>query len=245
MIRAPFVGRITRRDVNVGDAITVSTPIFDIAQDAESAPEIFVRYEVPESEIGNVSIGDTVSLVRTVEPLRTYSAHVERIAPAVDPTSRGVVVEAVINANDAANIPVGSSVRVSTTAGIPLLTIPTSSVRQDTDGTTYTYAVENNSMVKKTVKTSRTIGDQVAILSGLSANDSIIVDFGGMPPAVGMQVSPYLMSALDMSGSGSVGGFDAGEHASMIKDGKMMDMSEPMDDKTGSMDSMSGMNIPK
>ena len=248
IIRAPFSGKITRRNVNVGEAVTVSSPIFDIIQDGNSAPEVFVRYEVPESEIGGVRIGDAVSLSRVVEPLRVYTARVQRIAPAVDPTTRSVVVEAVVDTHDVENIPIGSSVRISVTSGTPLLMIPTVTVRQDTDGSTYVYVVESGRMAKKIVKTSRVLGDQITVLSGLATDDSVIVDDGGMPPAVGMAATTYLMSSLGTLSPSSTGAFDLGEHAGHhMKAGEVMDMSKPMDgmDMSGSTDSMSGMDMIK
>ncbi len=248
IVRAPFSGKITRRNVNIGEAVSISSPIFDIVEDSSMAPEVFVRYEVPESEIGSVHIDDTVNLSRVAEPLRTYTAHVQRIAPAVDPTTRSVVVEAVIDTKDVENIPVGSSVRISVTSGAPLLMIPTATVRQDTDGSTFVYVVEHGVMAKKIVKTSRVLGDQITVLSGLTTDDSIIVDDGGMPPAVGMAATTYLASPIGTSSPRSTGAFDLGEHAGHhMKAGEVMDMSKPMDgtDMSGSTDSMSGMDMAK
>jgi RND family efflux transporter MFP subunit len=179
-IKAPFSGKITKRYINVGESIAMSSPVFDIVQDGtKNEANIFVRFEVPESEFSHIKMGQEISFFRTIEPLKKYTAIVQRIAPAINTTTKGVIIEATVKGIQSESILIGSSIRVSVmNTGDVLLSIPTKTVQQDEQGNMYVWKVLKDTIQKQIIQTSRTYGDQVFVNEGLKIGTKVIVDNG-------------------------------------------------------------------
>lgn len=84
-VRAPFDGKITRRYVNAGESVSMSSPFYDIVGTAlkKQAPKTFVRFEIPETDLLDAAIDKEVRFYRTSEPLRKLTAKIARVSPAV------------------------------------------------------------------------------------------------------------------------------------------------------------------
>lgn len=84
-VRAPFDGKITRRYVNAGESVAMSSPFYDIVgtSSKKQAPKTFVRFEIPETDLLDATIDKEVRFYRTAEPLRKLTAKIARVSPAV------------------------------------------------------------------------------------------------------------------------------------------------------------------
>lgn len=87
VVRAPFAGRILKRHVDVGATVSDGTAVYDLA-DLEP---LYADINVPEQQVSKLSLGQRVRLTTDVESL-VVEARIERIAPAVDPSTGTVKV---------------------------------------------------------------------------------------------------------------------------------------------------------
>jgi RND family efflux transporter MFP subunit len=87
IIRATFSGRVLVRHLDVGATVNDGTPVYDIA---DLSP-LYVDVQVPERQVALLAPGQTVRLM-TDDDSASGEAAIERIAPAVDPTTGTVKV---------------------------------------------------------------------------------------------------------------------------------------------------------
>lgn len=154
----------------------MGTPLYDIigTDSKKSAPKSFVRFEIPETDLGDATIGKEVRFYKTAEPLRKLVAKIARVSPAVGSASKGVIIEAEF-AENTKNIPIGSTVRVEMEKAGNMLLIPSSSVVQYDNGDLSVFTIDSKEIVRsKPVSTERTVGLEVYISSGVVKNDRII-----------------------------------------------------------------------
>lgn len=87
VVRAPFSGQILKRHIDVGASVSDGTPVYDLAD----LDPLFADVNVPERQVAKLVRGQTVRLTPDTTG-GTIAAHIERIAPAVDPTTGTVKV---------------------------------------------------------------------------------------------------------------------------------------------------------
>ncbi|HXV74948.1 MAG TPA: efflux RND transporter periplasmic adaptor subunit [Candidatus Polarisedimenticolaceae bacterium] len=87
VIRATFAGQVLTRHLDPGATVADGTPVYDIAD----LDPLYADIQVPERQIEQLLPGQTVRLLNeTDQPVA--EASIERIAPAVDPTTGTVKV---------------------------------------------------------------------------------------------------------------------------------------------------------
>jgi RND family efflux transporter MFP subunit len=87
VIKATFSGRVILRHLDVGATVNDGTPVYDIA---DLSP-LYVDVQVPERQVAQLAPGQTVRLM-TDDEQASGEAQIERIAPAVDPSTGTVKV---------------------------------------------------------------------------------------------------------------------------------------------------------
>lgn len=213
-IKAQFSGKITKRYVNIWDAIDMSTPVFDIVDGKkEKESNIFVRFEIPESEFNSVSLWQEISFFKTIEPEKKYSANIQRISPAINKTTKWVIVEAIVNGKQDEKILIWSSIRVNIKSTHPLYTIPVKTIKQDENGDTYVLKVLKNKVEKQIVKTGRVYGENIFVTEWLKIWTKIIVEDGGMNLEVWLPVKYTFVNTIKLDANPENWLID--EHAAM------------------------------
>lgn len=175
-VTAPFTGKITKRYVNAWESISMSTPLFDIVDISTKSEALnsFVRFEIPESDILEVTTWKEVRFYRTAEPLRKLNAKIIRVSPAIGSLTKWFIVEAEIVENTQ-NLPVGSTIRVEMEKSGNMLLVPVASVVQSDDGNLSIFTIDIQNIVhSKFVSTERTVWLDVYISSGITKDDRII-----------------------------------------------------------------------
>src|SRR5262249_47352403 len=90
LVKAPFEGVITLRNVDVGALVsTGNTLLYRIAQTGNL--RTFVN--VPQADAGSIHVGQTAALTVSNFPGREFRGTVTRAANALDPASRTMLVE--------------------------------------------------------------------------------------------------------------------------------------------------------
>ena len=105
VIRATFAGRILVRHVDVGATVSDGTAVYDVA---DLAP-LYADVQIPERQVARLQPGQMVRLL-TNEDETSLDAVIERIAPAVDPTTGTIKITLAIRS--AGSLRPGSFVRV-------------------------------------------------------------------------------------------------------------------------------------
>ncbi|WP_028021895.1 efflux RND transporter periplasmic adaptor subunit [Enterovibrio calviensis] len=95
-IKAPFNGLLGIRNVNLGQYVSVGTDLVRL----EDLSVMRVRFSVPQAELGNISIGQAISLTVEAYPDRTYKGAINAIEPVVSNQTGLVMVQAELPNDD-------------------------------------------------------------------------------------------------------------------------------------------------
>lgn len=168
-IVAPFNGVITRKYADVGDLATPGKPLLEM----EDPAALRFETDVPEAAIGRLKVGDQLE-VRAQNVTNTLSATVAEIAPAADPASRTFLVK--LDLPQAPGLRSGQFGRVAVpVADVNALRIPITALV--IRGQLEMVFVETNRQAQmRLVKTGKHLGNEVELVSGLDAGESVVVD---------------------------------------------------------------------
>ncbi len=166
---APFDGTITRQHADVGDLATPGKPVLEI-QDERA---LRLEADVPESVIGKITLGNKLP-VRIPALDTTFEGVVSEIAPAADPVSCTFLVK--LDLPSAPNLRAGQFGRVAMPAGeTSALRAPASAVAQRGQMEIVFVAADGHAQMRL-VKTGKRVGNEVEVVSGLSAGESVVLD---------------------------------------------------------------------
>jgi RND family efflux transporter MFP subunit len=166
---APFDGVVTKKWADVGDLAAPGKPLVSI----EDTSTLQLAADVPEAIASHVLPGATlqVHINAATGPL---TGTVAEIAPAADPISRTSRVT--LDLPRKPGLRSGQFARLRVPIGQSnSLRVPATAVVQRGQ-LELVFAVVNQSAQLRLVKTGKRIGDQVEILSGLDAGESVIID---------------------------------------------------------------------
>lgn len=98
LLRSPISGMVVDRQVNLGQEVRpdLQNPLFVVTD----LSRLWVYADVPEKSLGNIHVGQTVSLETDAYPEQKFQAKVERIGMVVDPSTRRVQVRCTISNQD-------------------------------------------------------------------------------------------------------------------------------------------------
>jgi multidrug efflux pump subunit AcrA (membrane-fusion protein) len=170
-IKAPFSGSITKRLASLGEYLAVNSPVVQVVRQHP----LRVRLEVPERSAAKVRPGQRIDLSFEASPAKP-SGRVVRLSPSIEAQNRSLTVEGEIPNADGALKP-GSFVEavITVNAGARGIAAPAKSVVTFA-GVERMFVVSNGMLDERLVKTGRTLGDRVEIVSGLQPGDSLVVD---------------------------------------------------------------------
>jgi RND family efflux transporter MFP subunit len=172
---APFDGVITRRFVELGSlAASDRAPLFEVAQ----IGQLKIAIDVPQWMAADVSVGQEVKVVTAPRTSSAVIAHVTRTSGALDPSTRTLRAEVVIEANRTllpnAFVEVSFSVERSERS----MVVPSSAVVARADGPRV-YVAKNGTVTAASVVVARDLGRSVELNSGVEVGDRLVVN----PPA--------------------------------------------------------------
>jgi RND family efflux transporter MFP subunit len=168
-IVAPFDGVITRKLADVGDLAMPGKTLLQM----ENPGVLRLEADVPEALIGNLKLGDKLS-VRVATVAGDIEGIVAELSPAADPNSRTFLVK--LDLPDTSGLRSGQFGRVAAPAGeVHSIRVPTSAVVQRGQMEMVFVAGQDRAQLRL-VKTGRHVGDEVEIVSGLNSGESIVTD---------------------------------------------------------------------
>ena len=174
-VRAPFAGVLGIRQISPGTLVTASTVIATL----DDIDRMHVDFQVPESQLALVHVGDKVSGAAAAFPGERFEGEVATIDSRIDETTRAVTVRAdFANADHRLRPGMLLDVRLYQPARQALV-IPEIAVVQ-VGRESFVYRVKADASVERAdVRTGERRDGKVEILEGLSAGERIVVDGTG------------------------------------------------------------------
>jgi RND family efflux transporter MFP subunit len=192
LVKAPFDGVITLRNVDVGALVSTSnTLLYRIAQ--TGALRTYVN--VPQTYVNSVHVGQAATVNVAHLPGRSFSGKVARMANALDPSTRTMLVEVAVPNGDGALFPgTYAEVDLSGPRANPPLVVPAAAVIFRSDGAQLAVVQPDGTLHLQKVAVGRDYGDRVEVLQGV-ADGTMIVAAPGDAVREGVRVIPVTTDA--------------------------------------------------
>ena len=186
VIRAPFSGQVKERTVVAGQNLRVQTPVMVIVR----VDPLRVRLKVPEKVAAWISIGQAVRVEVEAFPGKAFTGTVARMSPSVDAQTRTLEVEALLNNADGRLKPgFFAKATIASNQVDSALMVPEAAVRY-LFGVYKIFTVRDNKLHEQEVKLGERSGDDVEIVLGLTAKDTIAIAPEGQELREGSPVEP-------------------------------------------------------
>ena len=165
-ISAPTTGTVVEKHADVGDLASPGTPLVTI----HDPSQLRLEASVQENLAPKIAVGDTVKV--KIDALnKFFEGPVEEMAPAADPLSRSFLVKVTLPEDK--DLKPGMFGRLLFPGGkTTALTMPLKAIRRIGQLETV-QVVEDNILKSRHIKTGKSFGDSVEILSGLKEGEVV------------------------------------------------------------------------
>ena len=172
VVKAPFDGVITVRNVDIGTLVSTGTTLlYRIAQTGTLRSYV----NVPQSNANSVHLGQPALLTVSNFPGRSFRGTVARTANVLDPASRTMLVEVDVPNADSALFPgMYAEVNLGITLQNPPLVIPAQALLVRSDGAQVAMVNSDGIVHLQKVAIGRDYGDRVEILQGVDQGATIL-----------------------------------------------------------------------
>jgi RND family efflux transporter MFP subunit len=163
---------VTRKLADVGDLALPGKPLLDV----EAQYKLRLEADVPEALIARIKLGDKLP-VRVSDLSGALEGTVAEISPTADANSRTSRVK--LDLPSSPDLRVGQFGRAAVPiAESSVLRVPLKAVIQRGQ-MEIVFVAANNQAQLRLVKTGKRLGDEIEILSGLNAGESIVIEGAG------------------------------------------------------------------
>ena len=186
IVRAPFDGVITQRNIDAGALVTTGTTLlFRIAQ----TNTLRTYLNVPQNFANSVKPGQEAILTVSNLPGRKFKGKVARTTNSLDPASRTLLVEVQLpNANNELMPGMYADVELSSIKADPPLVVPSEALIVRADGTQVAVVRPDKTVHLQKITAGRDYGDRLEVLTGLDEGDTLIANPGDV--SEGLKVDP-------------------------------------------------------
>ncbi len=186
-IRAPFAGRITERDVKLGQHVRPGEVLFTLS-DFDS---LVARLFLPEKDIFGLKEGREVRITLKANEQTRFRGRIRRISPVVDPGTGTVKVTVEATATPAEVRP-GAFVTVDIVRELhpQAVLLPREAIIRELRDS-YVFVARGELAEKRTVALGLEEGGRIEALSGVVAGEQVIVaGQGGLKPGSPIKIVP-------------------------------------------------------
>ncbi|MGL6222658.1 MAG: efflux RND transporter periplasmic adaptor subunit [Steroidobacteraceae bacterium] len=171
VIRAPFSGRVGLRRVSVGSLVAPGTVITTL----DDTSSIKLDFTVPERVVAAMRAGLEIEATSVAYPGKTFSGRVASVDSRVDPSTRSVIVRAIVP-NEQGLLKPGMFMNVRISRGAAdVLVVPEEALVPE-QGDVFVYVVADGKASKRKIQTGqRTIGN-VQVTDGLRAGEMVVTE---------------------------------------------------------------------
>lgn len=186
-IVAPAAGLVLERRVEPGQVVGAGSGVlFRMAKGGEME----LKAQLGQVELAQVGVGVAVE-VTPVGSARSFTGQVWQLPQVIDPASRqGLVRIALAYAPEL--MPGGFASAVIRAGSVVAPMLPESAILSDNEGS-FVYVIgKDNKVERRAVKTGTVTSNGIAVVSGLSGNEQVVLRAGGfLSPGETVQPKPY------------------------------------------------------
>jgi membrane fusion protein (multidrug efflux system) len=171
VIRAPFSGWVSLRNISSGAVVQAGTEIATISD----ISRIKLDFAVPETLLSQVAVGQTIEARAAAWPDIPFRGTVDSVDPVLNPQTRAATVRAII-ANTDLKLKPGMLLTViieaaaRTSPAVPELAVVGEGERS------FVYVVEGDTVKRVNVRTGLRQGGMVEILEGLAPGRRVVTE---------------------------------------------------------------------
>ncbi|KUK13380.1 MAG: efflux RND transporter periplasmic adaptor subunit [Synergistetes bacterium] len=172
-ILAPVSGVVSERKIEVGEIVSVTSPIFRISK----ISELKVKGSVPENYFYGVKIGMKAEVLVDIYPEKHFLGEVRLLSPTVDPKTRTGEIEVKINNQDLLLKP-GMFARIKLDLQErEVLFVPQQALRRfEGTGRYYVFVVDENRRARiREITIGDRSGDRIEVVKGLSPQELVVL----------------------------------------------------------------------
>ena len=170
-IAAPIDGVVVSRQADVGYMATPGLPLLTI----ENNSRYQLHASVEESRLGTIRLNDQVHVLLEALANTELNGTVEEIVPAADPATRSYIVKIALPNTGDIHLRSGLYGKARfVTGSLKILSVPQTAVTQQGQ-LVGVFVVDQSGVARlRLVKTGRTVGERIELLSGLNEGEEII-----------------------------------------------------------------------
>ena len=171
MIHAPFAGRVGLRRVSLGSLVNPGTVITTL----DDTATIKLDFTVPETYLSALTPGLPITALSIAYPGKTFEGKVSSVDSRVDPSTRSVIVRALVPNPDNLLKP-GMFMNVRVARGVTdALLVPEQALVPE-QGDVFVFVLEGDTVAKRLIRPGqRRVGD-VQVLQGLAEGDLVVTE---------------------------------------------------------------------
>lgn len=171
VIRAPFTGKLGLRRVSLGALVRPG----DIITTLDDTSLIKLEFEIPETVLSGIAIGNTVSAKASSIPGKHFEGVVSTVDSRIDPTTRAVRVRALIpNADDVIKPGMFMTVALSMGKELNAMMVPEEALLAQ-GGEQFVFVISEGRATRTRVTIGQRLPGLVQITNGLHADDQVAV----------------------------------------------------------------------
>ncbi len=188
-IIAPFPGVITARAIDQGDLVSANSSSLELFHVMRTdVLRVFVN--VPQVFATDVQVGQKAKVFRREDPSKMFVGKVTRTANALDSATRTLLTEVQVpNKDGALQAGLYLQVKFNFQKRAPSVIIPAAAIITRTAGPRVAILDSENRIAYRDVQLGRDFGNEIEIVTGLDAGESVVVRPGDDLPA-GSEVEP-------------------------------------------------------
>ncbi|RAL22324.1 hypothetical protein DL240_10770 [Lujinxingia litoralis] len=171
-IRAPFAGLIGERYVDRGSYVSPGQTVFRVVDDGD----LYISVRIPERDAARVATDTPVTIRVGALGSAPLKGKILRIAPALDPATRSLRVDVVLN-EEHPGIRPGMYARVSLELGRAedALTLMSQAILRQVDGAPYVWKVVDGAAQRQEVVLGLVGRERTQIIEGLQAGTPVVL----------------------------------------------------------------------
>lgn len=186
VITAPFSGQLGIRKVNVGDYVNKGKPLIELV----NLNPLYVDFKVPETAISAIIVGQTidVNIPALAANPGSIKATIKIISPSVDDKNHSISVRATISNTDKKLMPgLFAKIQLPISQSKQVLWLPQTAIFQQGEND-FLLLNEEGIARRVIVSVAGYKNEEVAISSGISANDIVVIAGHHKAPVDGMPI---------------------------------------------------------
>jgi RND family efflux transporter MFP subunit len=188
-ISAPFPGVITARNIDPGDLVSANSPARELFH-VMRTDTLRVFVNVPQVFATGIQVGQEAAAYQRDNPSKQFAGKVTRTADALDPNTRTLLTEVQVpNPDNALRPGMYLQVKFVFRRVTPSIRIPAAAIVVRNGPRLVAVLDAQHTVHYRDVQLGRDFGDEIEVLSGLSAGDTVVVHPGDDIPE-GTAVEP-------------------------------------------------------